>query len=302
MNQAIANLPGRLGLAETRIQHGDRHGLVSLSRGHLFVEDGTLRFDCVASNDLEAGSYAIPYQQVSMILLGPGTTVSHDVLRLMARHDTLLMAVGDGGVKCYSAPPLGQMGSGRSRVARIHARLWANTDSRLLLVRKMYAKRFGSIPPHRDINVLRGIEGSRMKETYKIVADRFGVTWGGRHYDRAKPMDADIANQAINHAATFVESAADIAVAAVGALPPLGFIHEDSSNSFVLDIADMFRADVTLPLAFRVARRAIDQRELNLERELRREAASDFRKQQLIPKMIDLIKELFDGHDSAGNT
>ena len=301
MMQSVADLPGRLGLAETRIHHADRHGLVSLARGHLFVENGTLRFDCAASNDLEAGSYAIPYQQVSMILLGPGSTVSHDVLRLMARHDTLLVAIGDGGVKCYTAPPLGQMGTGRSRLARIHARVWADTESRLLLARRMYAKRFGTIPPHRDITVLRGIEGARMKETYKIIAGRYGVAWNGRHYDRANPMGADMANQAINHAATFVESAADIAVAAVGALPPLGFIHEDSSNSFTLDIADMFRCDVTLPLAFKVAKRVLDRPALNLEREVRREAAMDFRKLQVIPKMIDMIKELFDGHDSAGD-
>lgn len=284
-------LSGRLGLADSGIPHVDRHGLVWLSRGKLFVEDGTLRFECAGSNDMEAGNYAIPYQRISILLLGPGSTVSHDALRILARHDTLLAAVGDGGVKFYTSPPIGR---GRSALARSHAQLWANPVDRLTVARRMYAIRFGAVLPHRDISVLRGIEGARMKESYKIIADRSRILWRGRRYDRSNPEAADIPNQALNHAATFVESAAEAAVAAVGALPPLGFIHEESSNAFALDIADLYRAEITIPLAFKVARRVMDSGNLILERELRREAAMTFRKTKLIPKMIDRIKELFD--------
>ncbi len=290
---------GRLGLAEARIPHADRHGLIWLSRGRLFVEDGTLRFVCTKSDDLDAGDYAIPYQNVSLILLGPGSTVSHDVLRVLARHGTLLAAVGEGGTKFYTAPPMGQ---GHSNVARAQARLWADEGERLLMARRMYAFRFGKILPHRDIAVLRGIEGARMKETYKLAAVRFRIPWEGRRYDRSNPNATDIPNQAINHAATFVECAADIAVAAVGALPPLGFIHEDSSNAFTLDIADLFRAEVTIPLAFKVARKALDDSSLIVERSLRREAAMEFRRSKLIPSMIDRIKELLHVDDRGSNT
>lgn len=289
---------GRLGLADTRVPHADRHGLIWLSRGRLFVEDGTLRFVCTESADIEAGDYAIPYQNVSLVLLGPGSTVSHDALRILARHGTLLAAVGEGGVKFYTAPPMGQ---GRSEVARAHARLWADENERLSTARRMYAFRFGKILPHRDISVLRGIEGARMKETYRITADRYQIPWEGRRYNRERPDDADIPNQAINHAATFVECAADIAVAAVGALPPLGFIHEDSSNAFTLDIADLFRAEFTIPLAFRVAKMAIDDKQIQLERTLRKEAAKEFRRAKLIPKMIDRIKELLHVDDGGSD-
>jgi CRISPR-associated protein Cas1 len=289
---------GRLGLADSRIPHADRHGLIWLSRGRLFVVDGTLRFVCTQSADVDVGDYAIPYQNVSLILLGPGSTVSHDALRILARHGTLLAAVGEGGVKFYTAPPMGQ---GRSEVARSHARLWADENERLSTARRMYAFRFGKILPHRDIAVLRGIEGARMKETYRITADRYRIPWEGRRYNRERPDDADIPNQAINHAATFVECAADIAVAAVGALPPLGFIHEDSSNSFTLDIADLFRAEFTIPLAFRVARMALEDKQIQLERTLRREAAKEFRHAKLIPKMIDRIKELLHVDDGGSN-
>ena len=102
-------LPGRLGLETARIPHADRHGLLWLSRGALTVRDGTLRFErdgpADAKSPLESGQYGIPFQTLSMILLGPGSTVSHDALRLMARHGTALVAVGEDGVRCYTAPP-----------------------------------------------------------------------------------------------------------------------------------------------------------------------------------------------------
>lgn len=292
-------LPGRLGLSGARIPHADRHGLLWLSRGRLSVEDGTLRFICSDSEELAAGDYAIPYQGLSMILLGPGCSITHDVLRVLARHGTLLAAIGSGGTKFYTAPPMGQ---GRSATARRHAALWANETGRLDMARRLYAFRFGRVLPHRDITVLRGIEGGRVKEMYRIEAERFGIPWKGRRYDRSNPMAADVPNQSINHAATFVEAAADIAVAATGALPPLGFIHEESSNAFTLDIADLYRADLTIPLAFQAARKVLNNPTLSIERTLRRDAAAEFRKRQLVPKMIDRIKELLDADDNGGDS
>ena len=299
MSSGPGLLQGRLGLAASRIPHADRHGLLWLEYGKLSVEDGTLRFVAAQSETLDAGDYAIPYQAVSMILLGPGTSVTQDVLRLCARHGTLIAAVGEGGVKSYTAPPLGQ---GRSDVARAHAERWADPKRRLDTARRLYAWRFGRVLPHRDIETLRGIEGARIKESYKLAAQRFGITWQGRRYDRQNPNAADLPNQAINHAATFVEAAADIAVAAVGALPPLGFIHEDSSNAFTLDVADLYRIDITLPLAFSAVQ-AIQQKksDLTLEREIRKRAARVFRQEKLIPRMIDRIKELFDVDDRGGD-
>lgn len=290
--------PGRLGLAGSRIPHVDRHGLLWLNRGNLYVEEGTLRFSTAGGRDLQPGEYAIPYQTVSMILLGPGTSLTHDALRLLARHGTLLAAIGEGGVKFYTAPP---MGRGRSYVARAHARLWGDEAHRIQVARHMYALRFKEILPHKDIAVLRGIEGSRLKKSYRLLAEKYGIEWRERRYDRENPADSDLPNQAINHAATFVEAAADIAVAAVGALPPLGFIHEESSNAFTLDIADLWRVDITLPLAFSVAAKVKQSPGTSLEREVRYEAAKWFKKQKLIPAMIDRIKEILNVDDNNRN-
>jgi CRISPR-associated protein Cas1 len=298
VSQAPGLLRGRLGLAATRVPHADRHGLLWLEFGRLSVEDGTLRFLAAGSDTLAAGDYAIPYQAVSMLLLGPGTSVTQDVLRLAARHGLLIAAVGEGGVKSYTAPPMGQ---GRSDVARAHATLWADPKRRLDAARRLYAWRFGRVLPHRDIETLRGIEGARMKESYRILAQRFGIDWGGRRYERDNPGAADLPNQAINHAATFVEAAADIAVAAVGALPPLGFVHEDSSNAFTLDVADLWRVDVTLPLAFGAAKAMKEGHVDHLEREVRKRAAKLFRQEKLVGRMIDRIKELLGVDDRLGD-
>ena len=102
-------LPGRLGLAASRIHHADRHGLLWLEYGRLFVEDGTLRFVAAQTETLDAGDYAIPYQTVYMLLLGPGTSLTHDVLRLASRHGMLIAAVGEGGLSFTRRRPWGRV-------------------------------------------------------------------------------------------------------------------------------------------------------------------------------------------------
>ena len=287
-------LKGRLGLDTARIPHADRTGLLWLSRGALTARDGTLSFERgpqLTENDpLEPGHYAIPFQSVSMILLGPGSTVSHDALRLLARHGTALVAVGEDGVRCYTAPPLI---ADRSGLARQQARAWANMKVRLPVARRMYAWRLGEMLPHRDIAVLRGIEGARMKETYRLVAMKIGIEWRGRRYDRTQPLENDLPNQALNHASSAVEAAAAIAVAATATIPQLGFIHEDPGQSFVLDIADLYRDIVTIPCAFRAAKRVAERTEENIERATRRLTGQELVREQVIPAMIDRIKSLF---------
>ncbi len=225
-----------------------------------------------------------------MVLLGPGSTVSHDALRLLARHGTALAAVGVHGVRFYTAPPLM---SGRSGLARTQARHWADPERRLDIARRMYAWRLGEVLPHRDIAALRGIEGVRMRETYRLVAQTVGIEWRGRRYDRANPGRADLPNQALNHASSAVEAAAAIAVAATATIPQLGFVHEEASQAFVLDISDLFRDTVLIPAAFRAAKRTGEQRFANIERVTRREVGTTLSQQSTIPQMIQRIKDLF---------
>jgi CRISPR-associated protein Cas1 len=144
-------LLGRPGLETARLPHADRHGLVLLDRGGLTVEDGCLRFVSAGGGAVERGQYTIPHQSISLILLGPGSTVSHDALRLLARHGVGLAAVGDDGVRLYTAPPLMP---DFSNLARRQVEMWADDKrGRLDAARRMYAWRLGEILPHRDIAV-----------------------------------------------------------------------------------------------------------------------------------------------------
>ena len=133
-----------------------------------------------------------------------------------------------------------------------------------------------------------------MKETYRRLAEQYRVAWHGRRYDREHPEAADFANQAINHAVTAVEATAMVAVAVTGAIPQLGFIHEDPGRSFTLDITDLFRDTVTLPVAFTAAKEAEKHPDQEIERIARRLAAKALRQKRIVLTMIDRIKDLLD--------
>jgi CRISPR-associated protein Cas1 len=290
-------LKGRLGLEQARLPHADRHGLLYLERGALSVIEGCLRFIAAGSDLMVAGDYRIPHQSVSILLLGPGSTVSHDALRLLARHGTALSAVGEDGVRFYTAPP---PLPDSSALGRAQVRAWADAKgARMAVARRMYAWRLGEVLPHRDIAVLRGIEGARVKEMYRLTSERMGIRWQGRRYDRQSPLAADAPNQAINHAASAVEAAAAIAVAATATIPQLGFIHEDSGQSFILDIADLYRDSVTVPCAFKAVLAVQKRASESLERQTRRITGERLRRDQVVPGMIDRIKALF---AEGGNT
>ncbi len=184
-------LSGRLGLETARVPHADRHGCIWLGRGNLVVEDGTLKFITAGSEHLAAGAYGIPFQTISTIVLEPGGTVSHDALRLMARHGTGLVVVGERGVRFYASMPFGQ---DDSALARAQVRAWADPEKRIAVARRMYAWRLGEDLPSTDIHALRGIEGARVKTVYQNLANQFGVPWAGRRYDRDDPEATDEVN------------------------------------------------------------------------------------------------------------
>lgn len=290
---------GRLGLETARVPHADRHGVLWLERGKLYVSEGTLTFVTAGFGDLDAGDYQIPFQNVSNIVIGPGTTISHDALRLLARQGTGLIAAGSRGVRFYAASmPDGQ---DSSALARRQVELWADPDQRILVTRKMYAMRLGEALPHSDLNALRGVEGHRMKAVYKQLAEQFGVAWSGRRYDRTNPDGDDRINRAINHASAAMRGAAMVAVALTATIPQLGFIHEASASAFALDVADLFRADITLPVAFRAVKRNDTRDWEDIERTTRGLAGKTLRDDKVIPEMIDRIKRLLDGDDDGGD-
>ena len=283
-------LTGRLSIDFARAPHADRHGVLYVEHSRLAVDDGCITIETAGFDGLASGSYAVPFQTVSALLMGPGCSCSHDVLRVGAAQGLMILAVGQDGVRLYSFPPIG---ADSSDLARAQTRLWADPDTRRDVARRLYAWKLSEILPSADLNVLRGIEGARAKESYRLLAQSHGITWHGRKFDREQPTNTDLPNQAINHAATCVYAAAGIAVAMTRCIPQLGFIHEESGDAFVLDIADLYRDEITLPIAFSACKKS-EASGLSIDRQVRMQAAALFKKRKLIGAMIDRIKNLLE--------
>ncbi len=290
-------LKGRLGLETARVPHAERHGILWLERGKLFVQDGNLVFATIGTDTLKRGAYQIPFQTVSNLLLAPGCTVSHDALRLLGRNGTGLLVVGEDGVRFYAACM--PFGPDRSRLARLQATLWSNKEQRIAVARRMYYIRLGEMLPHCNLDALRGAEGKRMKEVYIRLAQQYGIPWGGRRYDRTNPGSDNAINAAINHSSSAVRAAAMIAVSSTGTIPQLGFIHETASVAFALDIADLYRTSLTLPTAFEATKRLKEACRGDIERTTRTLIGERLRRGKIISSMIDDVKEILDVDDGC---
>ena len=218
-------------------------------------------------------------------------------LPLAARAGTLLIWVGEAGVRLYAA---GQPGGARSDRLLYQARLALDDEARLRVVRHMYERRFGeSAPARRSIDQLRGIEGARVRETYRLLAQKFGVTWDGRKYDPRDWGGADVMNRCLSAATAALYGITEAAVLAAGYAPAIGFLHSGKPQSFVYDIADLFKFETVVPEAFRVAA-AVEKGRAMLECEpignpvsaVRRRCRDVFRRESTLAQLIPAIEEV----------
>lgn len=169
------------------------------------------------------------------------------------------------------------------------AKLALDDQARLKVVRKMYEMRFGEPPPsRRSVEQLRGIEGVRVRETYKRLARRYGVQWKRRDYDPHNWEGADIVNRCLSAATACLYGVTEAAVLAAGYAPAVGFIHTGKPLSFVYDIADLFKFDTVVPVAFQIAA----QNPAEPERRVRLACRDIFRESKLLTKIIPTIEEV----------
>lgn len=278
-------LKGRLGIDEARIPQKSRNGLLYVEMARLSIDNGSLVLDYEEKGE----RLEVPYQTLNAVLLGPGTSITHDAIRHLSAHGTAIIAVGTDGTRLYTAPPIFDRDSD---LARSQATYWSTEQGRMTVALRMYEKRFGERPKVSTVEALRGMEAARIKRSYELLAQRYGVEWKGRRFDRANPDKTDLPNLAINHAVTAVEAAVAIAVQATGTIPQLGFIHEDSVKSWILDLCDLYRTTITVPVAFRCAREHPMKAELTLDRLVRRTCSGYFKGQAFVDTVIDDIKEL----------
>jgi len=259
----------------------ERVSMIFIQYGQVDVLDGA--FVVIDKNGVRTH---IPVGSVACIMLEPGTRVSHAAIRLAALVGTLLVWVGESGVRLYAS---GQPGGARSDRLLYQAKLALDDELRLKVVRKMYEVRFDEAPPQRrSVEQLRGIEGARVRETYKLLACQSGVQWRSRNYDRQQWDAADIPNRCLSAATACLYGITEAAVLAAGYAPAVGFIHTGKPLSFVYDIADLFKFETVVPVAFKVAAKAPVQP----EREVRLACRDIFRSSKLLARIIPAIEEV----------
>lgn len=259
----------------------DRVSMIFLEYGQLDVIDGA--FVLVDKNGVRTH---IPVGSIACIMLEPGTRVSHAAIRLAATVGTLLVWVGEAGVRLYAS---GQPGGARSDRLLYQAKLALDDELRLKVVRKMFELRFGEeAPQKRSVNQLRGIEGARVRKMYELFAKRHGVQWNGRRYDPKDWKKGDVVNQCISAATSCLYGITEAAILAAGYAPAIGFLHTGKPLSFVYDIADIYKFETVVPIAFKVAA----TRPNKPDREVRLACRDLFRGEKTLKKLIPLIEEV----------
>jgi CRISPR-associated protein Cas1 len=262
----------------------ERLSVIFIERGEIDVVDGAfVVVDCQGERVRPVLTH-VPVGGVACIMLEPGTRVSHRAAALAARVGTLLVWVGEAGVRLYSA---GQPGGARSDRLLYQARLALDDDLRLKVVRKMYAVRFGEEPPQRrSVDQLRGIEGARVRRTYQLLAQKFGVPWKGRDYNPETWDASDLPNRCLSAATACLYGVTEAAVLAAGYAPAVGFIHTGKPLSFVYDIADLYKFETVVPVAFKIAASHPAQ----ADRAVRLACRDVFRQTKLLERIIPDIE------------
>ncbi|MDR1206200.1 MAG: type I-E CRISPR-associated endonuclease Cas1e [Peptococcaceae bacterium] len=197
------------------------------------------------------GTVHVPAAALGVVMLGPGSNISHRAVELLGDAGASIIWVGERGVRYYAH---GRPLTHSSRLLIAQAALVSNTRTRLSVARAMYDMRF----PDEDVSgltmqQLRGREGARIRGVYRAASKETGVVWTGREYDPDDFGGSDVVNMALSAAHACLYGVAHSVIVALGCSPGLGFVHTGHERSFVYDIADLYKAEITIPIAFQTA-------------------------------------------------
>ena len=259
------------------------------SFSYLYVEHCRIDQEdkAIALHDAD-GKTLVPCASLTLLLAGPGTSVTHAAIRTLAENGCLVMWTGEMSVRFYA------QGMGETRVAHnlLHqARLCSIPALRLQVVRRMYEMRFTEpLKPGLTLRQIRGKEGIRVREAYAKAGRATGIKWTGRAYQRDQWTAADPVNRALSAANSCLYGICHAAIVSAGYSPALGFIHTGKMLSFVYDIADLYKADTTIPLAFHT----VAEDETNLESRIRRACRDMFQSERILQRIIPDIERALD--------
>ncbi|MFI7122184.1 type I-E CRISPR-associated endonuclease Cas1e [Amycolatopsis sp. NPDC049868] len=260
----------------------------------VYLEHSIVHRDANAITARDArGTVHIPAATLGALLLGPGTTISQQAMLLLAESGSTAVWVGEHGVRYYAH---GRTLTNSSRLLEQQAALVSNRNTRLRVARQMYAMRF----PEDDtssltMQQLRGKEGARVRRLYRLHAERTGVAWDRRDYNTADFDSGTPINQALSAANTSLYGVVHAVIVTLGCAPGLGFVHTGHIKSFVYDIADLYKANLTIPIAFDIATREI----ADIGAETRRAVRDHMKDGAFLETCVRDIKSLLKGEDDA---
>lgn len=218
----------------------------------IYVEHSKInRIDSAITVSDYRGMVNFPCSIIGVLMLGPGTEISHRAMEILGDVGTTVIWVGERGVRYYAN---GRSLARSTKLLEKQAKLVSNTRTRLDVARKMYAMRFLNEDVRKlTMQQLRGREGSRIRKIYRDLSKKYQVQWDGRDY-KIDDFDAsNDVNKALSSANVCLYGLCHSIIVALGMSPGLGFVHTGHDKSFVYDIADLYKADLTIPLAFELA-------------------------------------------------
>jgi CRISPR-associated protein Cas1 len=271
-----------------RIQ--DYHDLPKLrdSLSYLYLEHGKIERaqNAIEFFDKASGRTLIPVSALTVLMLGPGTSITHEAVKVLADNGCLAVWCGENGVRFYA------QGMGETRKA-YHLLKQAEKASdpiqRMEVILRMYRFRFGEeLDDDLTLEQIRGHEGVRVRKAYAEASKTYGVKWEGRCYDRGHWNASDPVNRALSAANACLNSLCHAAIVSGGYSPGLGFIHTGKQLSFVYDIADLYKVDITVPLAFKL----VAESAYNLESRVRQACREAFHAYKLLDVVLPDIDAL----------
>jgi len=234
------------------------------------------------------GKVPVPAAALALLMVGPGTSITHAAVSALVDNGCLMCWCGEEGVRLYA------YGHGKTRHSRNllrQALLWADPDSRQQVVRKLYLIRFeDGLDEALTLQQIRGKEGIRVREAYAQASRETGILWKGRSYDRGAWAAADPVNRALSAANSCLYGICHAGILALGLSPALGFIHTGKMLSFVYDVADLYKTETSIPLAFRAVAEGVEK----LESRVRQGIRDLVREKRLLVRIVDDLQSLLD--------
>ena len=217
----------------------DRVGFKYVEKASLYVKNNSL-FMAYKRGKPEA----VCLSNITCLLLGAGTSISRDAIRMLSEHNTTVLWCGKRGLSMYTVGlnTNQSMKNAKEQIERISTR-------RISMWKKLLFERKISYRDTDNVKELLLIEATYMRRLYKEMADKYGLEWTGR-IPKISEMDP---NDKLNYSITICNMAlygiATACISGLGYLPQFGIIHGYGATPLSYDLADVVKPETSIPYA-----------------------------------------------------